>query len=142
MGTGTMDEAQAWVEYCNGGGETYWSQLRINNGHAEPYGVKYWGLGNEVYGPWQVGYKSASSYAEQAREYAKFVRWTDRDVRLIACGGGDPEWDWDGAEDRRPLHRLHLVPRLLPARAGRRPVRDRSSHAATSAGATCATSGG
>ncbi len=94
MGTGTMDEAQAWVEYCNGRGETYWSQQRIKSGHREPYGVKYWGLGNEVYGPWQVGYKSATSYAEQAREYAKFVRWTDRDLRLVACGGGEPEWDW------------------------------------------------
>jgi alpha-N-arabinofuranosidase len=95
MGTGTMDEAQGWLEYCNGAGETVWSQLRIRNGHAEPYGVRYWGLGNEVYGPWQVGYKSASAYAEQAREYAKFTRWTDREVRLVACGGGEPEWDWE-----------------------------------------------
>jgi alpha-N-arabinofuranosidase len=95
MGTGSMDEAQAWVEYCNGAGETPPSQERIRNGHAEPYGVRYWGLGNEVYGPWQVGYKSAQAYAEQAREYAKFVRWTDRDVRLIACGGGEAEWDWE-----------------------------------------------
>ncbi len=95
MGTGTMDEAQSWIEYCNGAGETYWSQQRIRSGRAEPYGVKYWGLGNEVYGPWQVGYKSAAAYAEQAREYAKFARWTDRDVRLIACGGGEPEWDWE-----------------------------------------------
>jgi len=95
MGTGTMDEAQAWLEYCNGSGETYWSQQRIKSGRPEAYGVEYWGLGNEVYGPWQVGYKSAAAYAEQAREYAKFVRWSDRDVRLIACGGGDPEWDWE-----------------------------------------------
>ncbi|MBI5284309.1 MAG: alpha-N-arabinofuranosidase [Chloroflexi bacterium] len=95
MGTGTMDEAQAWLEYCNGRGETPWSRRRIDAGRTEPYGVKYWGLGNEVYGPWQIGYKSAVSYAEQAREYAKFVHWTDRDVRLIACGGGEPEWDWE-----------------------------------------------
>ena len=95
MGTGTMDEAQAWVEYCNGNGETPPSQERIRNGYAEPYGVRYWGLGNEVYGPWQVGYKSAAAYAEQAREYAKFVRWSDHDVSLIACGRGEAEWDWE-----------------------------------------------
>jgi alpha-L-arabinofuranosidase len=47
MGTGTMDEAQAWVEYCNGTGDTYWANLRRDNGHEEPYNVKYWGLGNE-----------------------------------------------------------------------------------------------
>ena len=95
MGTGTMDEATAWLEYCNGAGETAWSQRRIASGREEPYGVRYWGLGNEVYGPWQAGYKSATAYAEQAREYAKLMRWTDRNVRLIACGGGDPEWDWE-----------------------------------------------
>ena len=55
MGTGTLDEAQAWVEYCNGTGNTYWANLRRQNGHAEPYGVKYWGLGNEMYGRWQIG---------------------------------------------------------------------------------------
>jgi alpha-L-arabinofuranosidase len=37
MGTGTMDEAQAWVEYCNGTGDTYWANLRRENGHEEPY---------------------------------------------------------------------------------------------------------
>lgn len=94
FGTGTVDEAQAWLEYCNGT-ETPPAKERIANGHAEPYGVRYWGLGNEVYGPWQVGYKSAAAYAEQAREHAKVLRWTDREVRLIACGGGEPEWDWE-----------------------------------------------
>src|SRR5918999_1293457 len=48
MGTGTMDEAQAWVEYCNGTGDTFWANQRRANGHAEPFGVKYWGLGNEM----------------------------------------------------------------------------------------------
>lgn len=55
MGTGTMDEAQAWVEYCNGTGDTYWANLRRENGHEEPYNVRYWGLGNEMYGEWQIG---------------------------------------------------------------------------------------
>ena len=41
MGNGTMDEARAWVEYCNGTGNTYWANLRRKNGHEEPYGVKY-----------------------------------------------------------------------------------------------------
>ena len=50
MGTGTLDEAQAWVEYCNGTGDTYWANLRRQHGHAEPYQVHYWGLGNEMYG--------------------------------------------------------------------------------------------
>lgn len=48
MGTGTYDEALAWVEYCNGTGDTYWANLRrTNTGRDEPHNVKYWGLGNE-----------------------------------------------------------------------------------------------
>src|ERR671917_606782 len=48
MGTGTMEEAQAWVEYCNGTGDTYWANLRRKNGHEEPHNVRYWGLGTFV----------------------------------------------------------------------------------------------
>jgi alpha-L-arabinofuranosidase len=86
MGTGTLDEAQAWVEYCNGTGDTYWANRRRENGHAGPYGVRYWGLGNELYGPWQTGALSAEAYVAKAREWAKVLRWTDPQVQLVACG--------------------------------------------------------
>ena len=49
MGNGTMDEAQHWVEYCNGVEDTYYANLRRKNGYDEPYRVKYWALGNEVF---------------------------------------------------------------------------------------------
>jgi alpha-N-arabinofuranosidase len=52
MGTGSLDEALAWVEYCNGDKDTYYANLRRQNGHEKPYGVKYWSLGNEMWGPW------------------------------------------------------------------------------------------
>jgi len=48
MGTGTLDEALAWVEYCNGTQDTYYANLRRKNGHEKPYNIKYWSLGNEV----------------------------------------------------------------------------------------------
>jgi alpha-N-arabinofuranosidase len=48
MGTGSLDEALAWVEYCNGTRNTYYANLRRKNGHEEPYNIKYWALGNEV----------------------------------------------------------------------------------------------
>lgn len=47
MGSGTYEEALAWVEYCNGTGDTYWANLRRKHGREESWGVKYWGLGNE-----------------------------------------------------------------------------------------------
>ncbi len=93
LGTGTIQEAADWVEYCNGKMNTEWANLRRKNGHAEPYGVKYWGLGNEMYGPWQAGRKTAKEYAELALETAKMMRWVDPDIKLIACGGNYPDWD-------------------------------------------------
>lgn len=48
FGTGTLDEALAWVEYCNGTKNTYYANLRRKNGREKPYGIKYWALGNEV----------------------------------------------------------------------------------------------
>ena len=93
MGTGTMQEAADWVEYCNATTDTYWANLRKKNGHAEPYGVKYWALGNEVYGGWQAGHKDANDYAADALEFAKMMRWVDPSIKLIACGGLTVDWN-------------------------------------------------
>jgi alpha-L-arabinofuranosidase len=93
MGTGTMQEAADWVEYCNATTDTYWANQRKKNGHAEPYNVKYWGLGNELYGPWQAGRKSAQEYGPLALEYAKMMRWIDPGIKLVACGGPTTEWN-------------------------------------------------
>ena len=94
MGTGTMDEAQAWVEYCNGTGDTEWANRRRENGREEPYRVRYWGLGNEMYGPWQIGQKSAEDYVKEARQWAKVLTWTDPSIELVSCGkDGWSEWD-------------------------------------------------
>jgi alpha-N-arabinofuranosidase len=54
MGTGTLEDALAWLEYCNGDKNTYYANLRRKNGHEKPYNVKYWALGNEMWGPWYV----------------------------------------------------------------------------------------
>jgi len=45
MGTGTLDEALAWVEYCNGSGDSYWACRRRADGQAEPFGVQVRGPG-------------------------------------------------------------------------------------------------
>ncbi len=93
VGNGTLDEAMHWVEYCNHPGGTEFSDLRKKNGHAEPYKVKYWGVGNEIYGPWQIGHKNAEDYAKIGLEFAKVMRWMDPTIKLIACGNGNPAWD-------------------------------------------------
>src|SRR5215475_4742298 len=66
MGSGTLAEALAWVEYCNSARNTHWAGERRLGGRDEPYGVRYWGLGNEMYGPWQVGMMTAEEYVREA----------------------------------------------------------------------------
>jgi alpha-N-arabinofuranosidase len=93
-GTGTIEEAANWVEYCNGTGDTRYATLRRQNGHPEPYKVRYWGLGNEVYGFWQIGHKNAEDYAKFALECAKMMKWVDPTIQLVACGSADdPAWN-------------------------------------------------
>jgi alpha-N-arabinofuranosidase len=112
MGTGSLDEAQGWVEYCNGAGNTYWANLRRANGHPEPYGVRYWGLGNEMYGDWQIGGMNAHEYVAAARRFAKIMRLTDPTIELVSCGQwGFTDWDRiviDGLADLVRYHSIHL----------------------------------
>jgi len=62
LGTGTWEEAQQWVEYCNSSEDTAMTRLRKQNGRRDPWKVTYWGLGNEMDGPWQMGHRSAEDY--------------------------------------------------------------------------------
>ncbi len=83
-GDGDMREARDWVEYCNGTRDTALVKLRRKHGYEQPHRVKYWGIGNEVDGPWQIGYKTPQEYARAFTEFGKVMKWTDPDIRLIA----------------------------------------------------------
>ena len=98
LGTGTWQDAQQWVEYCNSSEDTLMTRLRKQNGRKDPWKVKYWGLGNEMDGPWQMGHRSADDYGKFALEAAKLMKWTDPDVKLIAAGSSNfgPDSDWTG----------------------------------------------
>ena len=93
LGTGTIEEAADWVEYCNGTGNTSYANVRRKYGHPEPYNVRYWGLGNEVYGGWQIGHRNADDYAKIALECGKMMKWVDPTIELVACGVPDLEWN-------------------------------------------------
>lgn len=86
LGTRDGDAARNLVEYCNHPGGTYWSDLRRRHGWEEPHGIRFWCLGNEMDGPWQMEYKTARRYGEIAREAAKMMRWIDPGIELAACG--------------------------------------------------------
>jgi alpha-L-arabinofuranosidase len=112
MGTGTLEEALAWVEYCNRGGDTAWAQRRVANGHPEPFRVRYWGLGNEMYGDWQVGSLSAEEYVRTATRWARAIKMLDPQAKLISCGmNGWNDWDRVVIDGMAPLvdyHSLHI----------------------------------
>jgi alpha-L-arabinofuranosidase len=112
MGTGTLAEALDWVEYCNRETGTAWADRRAANGHPEPYRVRYWGLGNEMYGDWQVGALSAEEYVREATRWARAIKMLDPGAKLVSCGmNGWNDWDRVVIEAMAPLvdyHSLHI----------------------------------
>jgi alpha-N-arabinofuranosidase len=86
LGTRGAAEAQAVVEYCNMPGGSKYADMRIANGHRDPYGIKVWCLGNEMDGPWQAGHVPAEEYARRADAAAKMIRGLDPTIELVLCG--------------------------------------------------------
>jgi alpha-N-arabinofuranosidase len=99
FGTGTIQDASDYVEYCNALVGTKWSDLRKQHGYEKPHAVKYWCLGNEMDGQWQIGHMTADQYAAKAREAAKMMKTQDRSIKTIICGSSGPFMktfpDWD-----------------------------------------------
>ncbi|ADM27889.1 Alpha-N-arabinofuranosidase [Ignisphaera aggregans DSM 17230] len=97
MGNGSPEEAANWVEYCNSSKDTYFARLRVKYGHREPYNVKIWGLGNEQWGWWQVGFTlSGEEYGRRALEFANEMKRVDPSIELVAVGHDeDMEWNID-----------------------------------------------
>jgi alpha-L-arabinofuranosidase len=93
-GDGDVREARDWVEYCNGKGNSTLSELRRQHGYSKPHNVKYWGVGNEVDGHWQIGYKTPEEYARAFTEFGKVMKWTDPDIKLIASAVSDWKGSW------------------------------------------------
>ena len=89
-GNGTPEEATKWVEYTNKNGNTYYSNLRKKYGYEKPFNVKFWGIGNELYGKWQVGYcLDEKECARRTIEFANEMKKVDPKIKLIAVGDAD-----------------------------------------------------
>jgi alpha-N-arabinofuranosidase len=86
LGTRGPDAARNLVEYCNHPGGTALSDLRREHGWPQPHGIKFWCLGNEMDGPWQMEAKTPTEYGRVATEAAKMMRWIDPSIELAACG--------------------------------------------------------
>ena len=93
VGSGTPRELQDWVEYCNFAGDSTLAKRRAANGSPVPFGVRYWGIGNEAWGC--GGNFSPEDYAAEYTRFATYVRECGGTTPfLIACGpdGNNAEW--------------------------------------------------
>ena len=89
-----MTEAVEWVEYCNGPATSKWGAVRAQNGHPEPYGIKYFELDNEVH--WQS--TPSDVYVKMIKEVVPRMKAVDPNIKIIACGSwAGPRDDWDRA---------------------------------------------
>jgi alpha-L-arabinofuranosidase len=85
-GFGDAYSAAQWVEYCNADSSTLAGSWRAKNGHERPYAVKYWGVGNEMYGNWQLGFMQFSHYAIKHNIVADSMWKVDPHAILIGVG--------------------------------------------------------
>ncbi len=105
-GLGSVSEAAEEVEYANGSERTRWGAERAKNGHRQPYNVRWWGVGNEMYGDWQLGHIPAERYAVRHNAFARAMREVDKDLKLVGVGapGG-----WNDAIVPRTAAAMDLV---------------------------------
>jgi alpha-N-arabinofuranosidase len=83
---GTLaEDAGSWVEYCNGNPLTKWGKARAGRGYQEPYGVKTWFIGNEVYYFGYADMNNPANCARQTKAFAAAMKNADPSVRLVGC---------------------------------------------------------
>ena len=107
LGSRGPDAARNVVEYANHPSGSYWSDLRIQNGAKDPFGIKLWCLGNEMDGPWQICSKTAYEYGRTACEAAKMMKWVDPSIELVACGSSGYDMPTFGAWEYEMLDQCY-----------------------------------
>jgi len=100
-GLGDAHSAAEEVEYVNGPATSRLGAIRAANGHPAPYGVKIWGVGNEMYGPWQWGHMSITQYPDKHNLIVKAMRKVDPAIKVIASGATPEEASWCYIENRQ-----------------------------------------
>ncbi len=93
VGSGTVREMSEWIEYMNSDGDSSVARERWANGHKAPFGVKYFGVGNENWGC--GGNMRPSYYADEYRRYQTYCRsYGENKLFKIACGPSDNDVNW------------------------------------------------
>jgi len=111
-GFGDAWSARELVEYTNGTASTPMGKWRVQNGHPTPYRVKFWGIGNEPWGDYQMGAMSLPQFELKHNLFAREMRQVDPSIKLIA-GGAMPDV-MEGADQARRINGQY-VPDYLSA---------------------------
>ncbi|MDR7187134.1 alpha-N-arabinofuranosidase [Microbacterium trichothecenolyticum] len=109
LGTRGIEAAVDLLDYANIRSGTTLSDTRAANGAPEPHDVRMWCLGNEMDGPWQVGYTDADSYGRLAAQTARAMRRLDEHLELVLCGSSKPDMPTFGAWERVALGHAYDV---------------------------------
>jgi alpha-L-arabinofuranosidase len=89
-GLGGITAAAEEIEYVNGGAETPMGKVRAQNGRPQPYGVKWWAIGNEMYGDWQLGHIPLEEYVQKHNRIVDAMREIDPNMQAIGVGAIGP----------------------------------------------------
>ena len=93
VGSGTVQEMSEWVEYLTFDGVSPMADLRKENGHTEPWKVKYFGVGNENWGC--GGNMTPEFYGNMYRRYQTYCRnYGDNKLFKVACGPNVDDYNW------------------------------------------------
>jgi len=108
VGSGTVQEMSQWWEYMNHPGGSPMADLRRANGHAEPWNVQYWGVGNESWGC--GGNMRPEYYADEYKRFATFLhRYGDVRPFRIAAGAAGDNYEWTDVVMREAGHMIDGV---------------------------------
>lgn len=114
FGTGSAMEAARWVEYMNGPRDTREGRRRAGNGREEPWGVRTWGIGNEIYGIWALGHSGPFEYGKRYLEFREAMEEVDGELTYVAVGADrylSKGWNREvlsAAGDRIDLLSVHI----------------------------------
>jgi len=99
-GFGDARQAAEEVEYCNGSTATRLGKLRAENGHPEPFDIRLWCIGNEMYGPWQFGHMSLNQYWVKHNYIVEAMKKVDPRIKVTVSGASICEKSIGGAEKK------------------------------------------
>ncbi len=108
-GFGDAHTAAEEVEYMNGPVSMRLGAMRARNGHPEPYHIKFWNIGNEPYGSWQLGRTDLKYYVLKHNEFAKAMRKVDPSITLLASGNMPEAMDLTGEMRAKDVDNLRAV---------------------------------